>query len=135
MVNQPIAARTYFREQEGFGCHRFSGSEPRAGTLHLSVLRRRRRWRRREEGGEACVPGSSAMEKARQLSNRALLSSLHSVSVLCSSLCPEAFSALPVLLWQGHPGSAFERHYNWKNWSWSVKPAVHQQFVRRKRPI
>ncbi|MEQ2168056.1 hypothetical protein GOODEAATRI_010577 [Goodea atripinnis] len=28
------------REQEGFGCHRFSGSEPRSRTLHLLVLRR-----------------------------------------------------------------------------------------------
>lgn len=78
-------------------------------------------------GGGVYMPGSSTVEKARQLSNRALLSSLLSVSVLCSPLCPEAFSALPVLLWQGHPGSAFERYYNWKNWSWS---AMHQQFMR-----
>lgn len=63
-----------------------------------------------ERGGRVCMPGSSSVEKARQLSNRALLSSLLSVSVLCSPLCPEAFSALPVLLWQGHPGSAFERY-------------------------
>lgn len=63
-----------------------------------------------EGGGEVYVPGSSAGEKARQLSNRALHSSLLSVCVLCSPLCPEAFWALPILLWQGHPGSAFERH-------------------------
>lgn len=88
-----------------------------------------------EEGRGVCVPGSSAVEKARQLSNRALLSSLLSVSVLCSPLCPEAFSDLPALLWQGHPGSAFERYYNWGNWSRSVKPAMHQQFMRCKRPI
>lgn len=84
---------------------------------------------------EVYVPGSSAVQKARQLSNRALLSSLLSVSVLCSPLCPEAFLALLVLLWQGHSGSAFERHYNWENWSWSVKPAMHQQFMRYKGPI
>lgn len=64
----------------------------------------------------------------------------------CSPLCsllvsyaahsvPRLSSALPVLLWQGHPGSAFERYYDWKNWSRSVKPAMHQQFMRCKRPI
>lgn len=41
----------YFREQAGFGCHRFSGLEPRARTLHLPVLRRRRRWMKRKGGG------------------------------------------------------------------------------------
>lgn len=86
--------------------------------------------KRKGVGGRLYVPGSSGVEKARQLSNRALLSSLLSVSVLCNPLCPEAFSALQVVLWQGHPGSAFERHYNWKNWSCSVKPAIHQQFMR-----
>lgn len=79
IVNYPIAARAYFREKEGFGCHRFSGSELRAGTLHLPVLRKRRRWRRRmQREGWVYMPGSSTVEKARQLSNRAfaLLSAL-----------------------------------------------------------
>lgn len=40
IVNDHIAARGYFREKEGIGCHKFSGSEQRAGTLHLAVLRR-----------------------------------------------------------------------------------------------
>lgn len=30
-----ITARAYFREKRGFGCQRFSGSEPRVRTLHL----------------------------------------------------------------------------------------------------
>ena len=48
-------------------------------------------------------------------------------------LCPGAFLALQVLLWQGHPGSAFERYYNWKNSSLCVKPSMHQQFMRCER--
>lgn len=83
---------------QDFVRRRFSGSEKReerAGTLYLLVLRRGscRRRRRRREGG-LYVPGSSAVEKAGHLSNRALLPSLQSVSVLRSPLRPEAFRGL-----------------------------------------
>lgn len=43
---------------------------------------------------------------------------------------PRLSSALPALLWQGHPGSAFERYYDWENWSRAAKTcnasAIHE---------
>lgn len=72
-------------------------------------------------------PGSYPIELCSPLCSLLVSYAAHSVLRL--------FSALPGLLWQGHPGSAFERHYNWENWSWSVKPSQHQQFMRRKRPV
>lgn len=96
IVNYPIAARAYFREKEGFGCHRFSGSELRAGTLHLPVLRKRRRWRRRmERGGGECIcqgqalwkkPGSYPIELCSPLCSLLVSYAAHSVQRL-SQLC------------------------------------------------
>lgn len=69
--------------------------------------------------------------RSRQLSNRALLSSLLSVSVFCSPLCPGAFSDLPgSVVARASWMKRFERHYNWRDWSWSAKAAMHQQFMR-----
>lgn len=65
------------------------------------------------ELGEVDVPGSSAAEKAGLLSNGALLRS-QLVSYAAHTVL-RRFSALQVLLWQGHPGSAFDRYYNSKN--------------------
>lgn len=76
----------------GLCCQRFSGSEPRARTLHLPVLRRREKVQR--EGGDGRTGGGGCARVKCCRESRAVIQwsfAPLTVSVLRSPHCPEAF--------------------------------------------